>query len=61
MRLRASFDSDKITDTDCVNISRKRFIVATVEDGTIKLYSISFENGSTQTPTALAYTLKANY
>ena len=47
MRLRACFDGDKITDMDCVNISRKRFIVATVEDRIIKLYSISFENGST--------------
>lgn len=60
LRLRQAFDCDKVTDIDCQNISKRQFLYATVEDGLIRIYSISFENGLTQTPQALTYSISAN-
>ena len=45
-RMRQTFRDSKVSDIDCQNISRKQFVVSTIEDGYIKLYSLSYDNGS---------------
>jgi len=45
LRMRQAFhEGVKVMDFDCQNISQKQFVVSTVENGLIRLYSLSFEN-----------------
>ena len=45
LKMRQTFnDGVKVMDFDCQNISHKQFVVSTVENGCIRLYSLSFES-----------------
>lgn len=59
--MRQSFKTAKVTDFDCVNITRKRFVVSVIEDGEIRLYSLSYDNAHLNTAEPLTYDLAPKY
>lgn len=59
--MRQTFSDAKVTDFDATNISRKQVMISTIEDGQVRLYSLSYENCNMQMPEPQNYKLEPRF